>query len=913
MAPGEDRLREELAALVRRLDRVERHLGLSPAHAPPRPSEVREPTADEAPQTPPPPAPVLPPLVGPAPIAPPALGQTSRPGRAAPRNVSRVPEDEKWRIERLVAGRWYAIAGALIVTVGVALLFKLALDRGWLSFSPTARCLAGAAFGLAMLGIGEWLRRRTLGPRPSFQGYAPVGLNAAGVGSVYAAAFAAYGLYGLVGAPGGFLLLALAAALGIVIGARARQAAVTIVSLVAGYAAPFLVEATDPHPLVMPAYLLALLIVGETLCAWRSGRFAAVRLVAWAGTVGAGTLWALQQGVSHLPIACVFIAIVWLIVHTELVWTARRRGFPPVNWYASDLREDWAGIRPYAVSLSTAVWSCVLATVLVRRWGGTEEWIPSAAAAVVCGGLGAVLARGLRALMSPPRDDAGRLGTLLVTQAGAATIGAVALGLAGWTEVVAWLAMGVAAVAAGSRIGSRGLHVYGVIVLAIAAGRLMLYDAWEGELTAGGVAFLGLVLTRWSLLMAAAGAGWGIAGVALGWGEWRTVPRTNWRTAGEAAVTTGIALATASLFSPRGDAFSMIAALVTAGFVLIALAAAIRSTMVATASFAAYGAAAVWIVWSGWFYRSVAGPGVEWLGLHPTRYTALTAYAAFAWFAAARLLHRRALPDLGPPAPTICAVLGTAWLGASIVHQDAHLASVSAAWSLLALGLAAARLIANGLHLERIAVIVLALAVATWIGACPPYPLPDWTAVSAWPLLSRPFLQGLWLAAAALGVAWVFRCVRVALQARVDAPGDDERSRWADQAEIAGGGAWLCIVAALAIVWVATTSEAARIAAPWSADATARHTAGSIWWGLFGVAMIVAGFARRIPAIRHTGLALLGIATGKALLIDLAAVGMEGRVASFIGLGLLMLGVAVLYARIAARLGEPVPHRGTAA
>jgi uncharacterized membrane protein len=55
--------------------------------------------------------------------------------------------------------------------------------------------------------------------------------------------------------------------------------------------------------------------------------------------------------------------------------------------------------------------------------------------------------------------------------------------------------------------------------------------------------------------------------------------------------------------------------------------------------------------------------------------------------------------------------------------------------------------------------------------------------------------------------------------------------------------------------------------------------------------------------VRHVGLALLAIATAKAVAIDLAAVPPMWRVVSFIALGLLMLGVAVVYLRLTARFG----------
>ena len=86
-------------------------------------------------------------------------------------------------------------------------------------------------------------------------------------------------------------------------------------------------------------------------------------------------------------------------------------------------------------------------------------------------------------------------------------------------------------------------------------------------------------------------------------------------------------------------------------------------------------------------------------------------------------------------------------------------------------------------------------------------------------------------------------------------------------------------------------------------DDTIRGAALSIWWGLWGVALVVIGFWRRVGPVRYVGLALLSVAAVKAVVLDLAGVSQVWRVVSFIGLGGLLLGVAVLYGRVSASLG----------
>jgi hypothetical protein len=81
----------------------------------------------------------------------------------------------------------------------------------------------------------------------------------------------------------------------------------------------------------------------------------------------------------------------------------------------------------------------------------------------------------------------------------------------------------------------------------------------------------------------------------------------------------------------------------------------------------------------------------------------------------------------------------------------------------------------------------------------------------------------------------------------------------------------------------------------------------SVVWALYGVALVVLGFARRAKAARYAGLALLTITVGKVLVIDLATIETVWRVVSFFVSGLLLVGTSVLYSRLSPRLlaGSP--------
>jgi uncharacterized membrane protein len=72
----------------------------------------------------------------------------------------------------------------------------------------------------------------------------------------------------------------------------------------------------------------------------------------------------------------------------------------------------------------------------------------------------------------------------------------------------------------------------------------------------------------------------------------------------------------------------------------------------------------------------------------------------------------------------------------------------------------------------------------------------------------------------------------------------------------------------------------------------------SALWSVVGLATLIAGLRRRLPALRTGGLVLLLGTAGKVFLYDLSTLTSIYRVISFIVLGLLLLAGAVAYQRL---------------
>jgi len=968
--------------LERRVRTLEARLGIDqPAPAPP--TIFPETHPDPAPPTKP--RPKLP-----APRMP-------APRRAAKPSAPKSPID----VERLIGGRWFAAAGAVVVVIGVGLFLKLAFDRGWLNLiPPLGKCISGAAFGAILLIAGEFIRRR-LGALAS------AGVSAAGLGALFASVYAAFGVYQLIGPAPALVLLAAVCVVGFGVAALSRLVSIAVLSLVAAYLSPLVIGEARGAPLVLPIYLFSLLSMGLALSAWRAIPFRILRGLVWWGTLAFGTLWTITDGLGSPGAAIAFVALCWAALHVELALSSRRPRGAPIPSIVPEL--PWPAARFIATSFSTTAWSIGLAVYILRQATQTADWMAPAIGAAAAATVAAILAGRLRVLRDVPRTDAQRLGAGLAMQAGALLMAAIALGLAGWTESVAWLSLGIAAVATGRWIRSRALDVYGLVALAVGTGRLLIVDSaitTPPHLLASAA---GLMVSRWTLVMVIAAAAWAAAAAIL-----RRRPHpdpasptdTNpWTIITRAVTIVAMCHLNAALLVPGADGQSVAAAWLVLGIAGLCLARALVSPALGTYGVAVLalsslrfladapmlsanpgaaptiagivinrwmglmlGAAAAWAMaaalapaWgrsshsplrrslgiSGlviamtmvslclvhpnadagavcivWLLLGIAGllvgrrlrsfglpaygvimlaaasarflygspltgahepPLATSLGLVITRWTLLMLAGAAAWFVGSAIVRDEPPipPGAEPPVLARTALVGIAlaMVYAAAADPRAQLGSLSMAWLVIAAAAILVHRILPRISLDIGGLVGIALAAGAWAVAYPA----DWMASRAPSLMHPGFWVSFALAAAALAARSWLRRSKPTVPASLQ----------------------LIIPAALALMFVSSSLELARVAGNLASDPTVRKAAVSIWWGVYAVALILGGFARRVAPARHIGLALLATATIKTLAYDLSNVQGIWRVASVIGLGLLMLGVAVGYAKAASRIRTP--------
>lgn len=118
------------------------------------------------------------------------------------------------------------------------------------------------------------------------------------------------------------------------------------------------------------------------------------------------------------------------------------------------------------------------------------------------------------------------------------------------------------------------------------------------------------------------------------------------------------------------------------------------------------------------------------------------------------------------------------------------------------------------------------------------------------------------------------------------------------------GAAAVLLLAILSLHWVRYQNEFALVAGQAGdfaekARVEWRTQVGlSLLWTFYAAVALAWGFARETPVVRYGALALFGITVIKVFLVDLAAVSTVYRIVSFLVLGVVLLGVSVLYQKV---------------
>ena len=223
--------------------------------------------------------------------------------------------------EERLGTQWAVWVGGLALALGGIFLVRYSIEQGLLG--PSVRVTLGALLAAALIGTGEWARRseRLAGISGLPTAHIPSILTAAGTTVAYADVYAAHALYGFLAPGTAFVLLGLVA-LATLAAALLHGPALAGLGLVGAYVAPLLVASQRPDYWSLYLYLAVVTAAAFALARFRMWRWLAITTVAFSALwtlpgLGVISVDALGAHVFHVVVgfalaSALIVAGLWL-------------------------------------------------------------------------------------------------------------------------------------------------------------------------------------------------------------------------------------------------------------------------------------------------------------------------------------------------------------------------------------------------------------------------------------------------------------------------------------------------------------------------------------------------------------------------------------------------------------------------
>ncbi len=259
----------------------------------------------------------------------PETAPTARPSSAwrpapkiRPRRASFVFSGEKLRhFSTWAQDNWvFILAGVSLALAGVFLV-QYGVENGLLS--PRMRVFAALGLGVALIGVGEFIRRKSGGDSAGSFALLPSVFAGAGLVAIFAGVLSARMLYGLIGPEAAFAGLALTGAAAIVLG-WVYGPLLAMLGVFGAVAAPFLVGGDSSN--AGPLHLYFALIAAVALAIDAYKRWAWLSALALIGTFGASWLLFSQTDTAFYAVLFAFLMAMMAVAVPPLGLTPRHRG-----------------------------------------------------------------------------------------------------------------------------------------------------------------------------------------------------------------------------------------------------------------------------------------------------------------------------------------------------------------------------------------------------------------------------------------------------------------------------------------------------------------------------------------------------------------------------------------------------------
>lgn len=267
-------------------------------------------------------------------------GRDDLPDATAQPALRPQPPDDRPGLEERLGSHWAVWVGGIALALGGFLLVRFSVEQGY--FGPGVRVMAAALLALALMAAGEWFRRRERAD--DFVGipsaHIPSVLTAAGTASAFATVYAAYALYGFISPATAFVLLGLVS-LATMTAALLHGPALAALGLLAALGSPLLVSSDDPQPWALVIYLLFPVAASYVLARLRLWRWLAVSAALGAALWGAFLIFAFS---ANYDPALLFHVVLQTLLAAAILVIDPNRGTAD-----EDARPDLVGLGILAV------------------------------------------------------------------------------------------------------------------------------------------------------------------------------------------------------------------------------------------------------------------------------------------------------------------------------------------------------------------------------------------------------------------------------------------------------------------------------------------------------------------------------------------------------------------------------------
>jgi uncharacterized membrane protein len=297
------RLEARLAVFESRIAALAPSIQATSPPAPPSPIEERTPSTEPRPGIDAASKTAAPPLK-PVPQARGAVPSLLPPSHATPSSMS---------LEERLGTQWAVWVGGFALALGGIFLVRYSIEQGLLG--PRVRVVIAALFAAVLIIAGEWARRteRPAGIAGLPSAHIPSILTAAGTTVAYADIYAAHALYGFL-APGTAFMLLGAVALATLAAALLHGPALAGLGLIGAYVTPLLVVSDRPDYWSLYIFLAVVTAAAFALARLRMWRWLALTAIAlsvvWTFPgFGAAGVEALGAHIFHVAIGFALAAI----------------------------------------------------------------------------------------------------------------------------------------------------------------------------------------------------------------------------------------------------------------------------------------------------------------------------------------------------------------------------------------------------------------------------------------------------------------------------------------------------------------------------------------------------------------------------------------------------------------------------